>query len=74
MTYLEATEKAKQLFLELINAKENIAKKAEEQGRWETGLDSNSELFIAIDEEYKHKLDELWDSIDDWTGYNEDSD
>jgi len=70
MTYLEATEKVKSLFWELNTEKEKIINKAVEQGRWQPGLDSNANLFSAIDAEYKEKIEKLWNSIDDWTGYH----
>lgn len=56
-------EQAQTEYLELLNKKLDEEKKiiedAKRKGIWKAGLDSNRELFAALDAEYAKKIEEL---------------
>lgn len=56
-------EQAQAEYLELLNKKHDEEKKiieaAKRKGIWRVGLDSNRELFAALDAEYAKKIEEL---------------
>lgn len=56
-------EQAQAKYLELLNKKLDEEKKiieaAKREGIWRAGLDSNRELFAALDAEYAKKIEEL---------------
>ena len=62
-------EQAKKEYIKIIqnrNAKaEEIIAKAQKNGTWEKGLDSNNELFKEIDNEAKKKIELLKKLIDE---------
>lgn len=60
MNRMEANKEAKKIYDEWRKAKEEIEKKAKEDGKWNSvGLDSNNHLFKDIDREAKEKLEQL---------------
>ena len=56
-------EQAQKEFLKLLEQKvkeeDKIIKDAKEKGLWKQGLDSNNELFIDLNNEYKKKIELL---------------
>ena len=62
-------EQAKKEFIKIIqsrNAKvEKIIAKAQKNGTWKKGLDSNKELFKEIDNEAKERIELLKRLIDE---------
>ena len=56
-------EQAQAEYLELLNKKvdeeKKIIEEAKQKGTWKDGLDSNRELFAALDAEYAKKIEEL---------------
>lgn len=60
----EADQEAIKLFDERNKKADEIIAKAEEEGRWLPGLDSNNYLFKELDDEYKKKIKELAERID----------
>lgn len=56
-------EQAQVEYLDLLNKKHDEEKRiiedAKRRGIWRAGLDSNRELFVALDAEYAKKIEEL---------------
>lgn len=62
----EANKEAKKIFEKWEKDKDEIEKKAKENGTWQTvGLDSNNHLFKEIDKKAKGKLKVLKSLIDE---------
>lgn len=65
MKKAEADKIARQIFKEWNAKDKEIIEKAEADGTWKSGLDTNRDLFRESDAEYKQKLKELAAQIDD---------
>lgn len=62
----EANEEAKKIHEQWLKDRNEIEKKAKEDGKWQyIGLDSNNHLFKKINEEAKEKLKALEAMIDE---------
>lgn len=62
----EANKEAKKIYDKWTKDREEIEKKAKEDGTWQkAGLDGNSRLFKELDEKVKLKLEVLRTMIDD---------
>lgn len=62
----EGNKEAKKIYDEWQKARDEIERKAKEEGKWNNaGLDSNNHLFKAINEETKKKLKSLETMIDE---------
>ena len=60
MNKKEANKKAKMIFDDWHRQRNLIEKEAKENGTWQYGgLDTNTELFIKVNEEAKKKLQEI---------------
>lgn len=44
---------------------DEIVKKAKENGTWMPGLDSNRDLFLELDKQFKIKIEELKNKLDE---------
>lgn len=66
MNRMEANKEAKKIYDEWKKAKEEIERKAKEDGKWnDVGLDSNNHMFKKINEEAKEKIKLLEAMIDE---------
>ncbi len=65
MNKIQADIEAEKIFDNVAKTKEEIMKKAKEDGIWKMGLDSNNDLFKKVDDEAKEKLKKLASMIDE---------
>lgn len=65
MTKKEADIKASKIFEEIVEECDAIEKKAIEEGRWKSGLDSNNYLFEEVHKRGRERLQNLANMIDE---------
>ncbi len=62
-------EQAQKEYLELlkwyVDEEDKIVERAEAEGRWRKGLDSNRELFVELKAELREKVEKLKSMIDE---------
>ena len=62
-------EQAQKEYLELlkwyVDEEDKIVERAEVEGRWRKGLDSNRELFVELKAELREKVEKLKSMIDE---------